>query len=251
MSVNDFLDSVLSDAESALADFARDLEQLSIQPRISFRPDSVDAEQIELTVEFWRGTEFVDVFEFFVIEQGSPTASRDEIRRWIEDEVQCTVTGERSTLDDSARQDLRMPNPSSKGIEPGPPWTIRTMALCGGYQRTPAELSIADGAVRLNRKWTRLPLGGSDQIIHTDSSIDLIVPNRKRAWNSYFLLVHDAQRFSLVKIQDSILSELEVRLREAGIQPKSSVVSTVASVNSVLLASHLRRRGDLQGLSVT
>lgn len=128
---------------------------------------------------------------------------------------------------------------------------MRTMALAAKALRTPAELSISDGAVRLHRMWTRSLLRGADQIIHSDGSIDLIEPNRKRAWNSYFLLVHDAERFSLVKIRDSALFELAVRLREVGVEPKSSMVPTAASVNSVLLVRYLRRRGDLQGLSLT
>ncbi len=45
----------------------------------------------EIRIAFWRGTNFVDVIEDFLIEDGRPAASIDEFRLWLEQSVDGVV----------------------------------------------------------------------------------------------------------------------------------------------------------------
>jgi hypothetical protein len=45
----------------------------------------------EIRIAFWRGNNFVDVIEDFIVEDGRPAASTDEFRLWLEQSVDGVV----------------------------------------------------------------------------------------------------------------------------------------------------------------
>jgi hypothetical protein len=77
-------DSAREITEAVLADRADRLAAADLQPRVAVKRWGEGAgAQAELSISFWRGTAFVDVLEDFILRNGSPTTSPDELRQWV------------------------------------------------------------------------------------------------------------------------------------------------------------------------
>jgi hypothetical protein len=71
-------------AETVLADRADRLAAAGVRAEIEVKRWGEGAgAQAELSISLWRGTAFVDLLEDFIIRDGSPTASPDELREWV------------------------------------------------------------------------------------------------------------------------------------------------------------------------
>ncbi len=56
-------------------------------PELVVWNNGVDSYAAELKVEFFQAEDLVDVFEFFVVRNGAPTVTTDELRRWLRENI--------------------------------------------------------------------------------------------------------------------------------------------------------------------
>ncbi len=83
--VRDVAREVLIDRQSALND-------RGLRSRVELRRQfSDERESSELCIEFWRENALVDLFEDFVVRDGCPVATSDELRRWLEENVDAVL----------------------------------------------------------------------------------------------------------------------------------------------------------------
>jgi hypothetical protein len=70
------------------------LQEAGLRTDVQITPwngESLQGSEIRLV--FWRGTRMIDVIEDFIIKDGRPTGSRDELQRWLEEGIEAVLKG--------------------------------------------------------------------------------------------------------------------------------------------------------------
>lgn len=68
------------------------LDDLGLRATVELKQWSNEGQDnSEIRIAFWRGNNFVDVIEDFVVEDGQPAASTDEFSLWLEQSVDGVV----------------------------------------------------------------------------------------------------------------------------------------------------------------
>ena len=74
--------------EQKLVENAARFAQLGLRPVVETRSST---EATEVSIYFYAHDDIVDVLEFFVLEDGKPTASPAEFRHWITASIQAVI----------------------------------------------------------------------------------------------------------------------------------------------------------------
>jgi|SRR5829696_7275738 len=86
-------------AQAVLSERQEVLSALRLEAKVEIsRWLDGDRENAEIRISFWRGPAFVDVVEDFVIRDGQPTASPQELREWLEESIDEVLEASRSGL---------------------------------------------------------------------------------------------------------------------------------------------------------
>jgi hypothetical protein len=81
-------DSAHEIAAAVLADRADRLAAAGLRSEIEVKRWGEGAgAQAELSISLWRGSTFVDFLEDFIVRDGRPTTSPDELREWVATEI--------------------------------------------------------------------------------------------------------------------------------------------------------------------
>jgi hypothetical protein len=79
-----FDEAVRELADAVVAEHTRALADAGLRTTVEVRRWAEnDAANSELRVAFWRGNAFIDVLEDFIVRDGRPVASLDELRDWL------------------------------------------------------------------------------------------------------------------------------------------------------------------------
>jgi hypothetical protein len=80
--------STLEVAHSCLSTHRAALDALGLRTDVQTeRREEGERRGSEIRIAFWREENLIDVIEDFVFRDGQPTASREELRRWLEDGI--------------------------------------------------------------------------------------------------------------------------------------------------------------------
>jgi hypothetical protein len=86
LNVNDFEALVIEMVKDILRKKQKDFAQLGLQPKLAEIKKYYDEKNryiSEVEINFWSGTEFIDVLEFFIYFQGKQNATLSEIELWL------------------------------------------------------------------------------------------------------------------------------------------------------------------------
>ena len=82
--VNEFSEAVLRLASTVAEGYERRLDSAGLRATSELRDWSErEFSSVELRVDFWRGDNLIDFFEDFVIKQGEPVGSIQQIEEWL------------------------------------------------------------------------------------------------------------------------------------------------------------------------
>jgi len=135
-------------------------------------------------------------------------------------------------------------------VELNDQFTYRTKAMSGGNPLTPAVLCVSDDEITLERKWTRPPFRNPDRITASGGGVAVVRPEALKAWSPPYLLIADEEVFSLAYIRRADLSRIAKAIESTSVPIRVIHVPAAFTFNPLLLAHHLRRRGELDGLQV-
>lgn len=88
--INDFEASVIKIVEDILRKKQKDFAQLGLQPKLAEIKRYYDEKNryiSEVEINFWSGTKFIDVLEFFIFFQGKQNATVSEIELWLDKSI--------------------------------------------------------------------------------------------------------------------------------------------------------------------